>query len=175
LGLAKCYRALGRKRESQELLDKLCAANPESWEVWAERGRLALQQGKRELAEKCFRKAVAANPYENTSLYNLYLCLRQKGKAKRAEANQVHARYMRLTKDSTRLNILITQEVSKEPNNPAVTFEIARVLKRLGQEQAAENWLQKTIELRPDHRGARKALGAYYEKIGKKELAARFK
>jgi tetratricopeptide (TPR) repeat protein len=173
LGLAKCYRETGRKEEAQALVDQLIADGSDDWDVWAERGRLTLPN--RYKAEKYFRKAVDLHPYDPITLYNLVLCLRQQDKAKRAEADRLEAKYNQLLEDTKELNMLITQDMSKDPHNPQLVFKIATLLKRLGEEKAAEHWFQKTIELKPTHTGARKALADYYEKIGKKDLAARFR
>jgi tetratricopeptide (TPR) repeat protein len=158
LGLAQSYRGLGRNKEARALLEQLTADYSQNGEVWIERGKLAWQEGNREEAEKCYRKAFAIRPCDETTVYSLYLCLRQKGQAARAEANELHARYKQLRRDLKRLHHLITHQMSLGGNDPVVVFEVATLLQRLGDDKAAAYWFRKTLKLQPDHPGARKAL-----------------
>jgi tetratricopeptide (TPR) repeat protein len=173
LGLARCYRALGQSAEAKKTLDQLAARYPNAWEVWSERGRLALRDGNAKQAEKCLRQAEALHPYDSAVLYNLYLSLKQQGKAKRAEAEVVSTRYRKLVDDLKRFDELMLKRKAEKPNDPGVTFEIAMILMRIGEEKTGEQWLHKVLQLRPHHRGARRALAKYYEKIGNKERAAK--
>jgi tetratricopeptide (TPR) repeat protein len=173
-GLARCYRNLGRTTEATKLLHRLIDAHPNWWELWAERGQLALQKANRAEAEKCFRKAVGLYPHDPDTLYDLFLCLRQKGqRTQTEEERQIRARYLKIMDDRKRLNTLIAQEMPKQAANPAIAFEIATLFQRLGEEKPAMYWFQKTLQLRPLHLGARKALAAYHGKIGKTESANR--
>jgi tetratricopeptide (TPR) repeat protein len=175
LGLAQCYRALGQRDEAQEMLDRLVEQFPKSWQVWSERGRLAYQKRDMREAEECYRRSVDLHPYEHTTVYNLYLCLSQQGPAKRAEADKMAVRHKKLQEDGKRLNDLVVRGMSEHPNSTAITFEIAEILLRTGEEKGGVYWLHKTLQLNPHHSAARKALAAYYEKEGKHDLAAQFR
>jgi hypothetical protein len=87
----------------------------------------------------------------------------------------VHARHVQLLKDHARLHQLGTRELSAQPNNPAICFEIATLLTRVGEEKAAQQWFLRTLKLRPNHPGARKGLAIYFDKIGKRDLADKFR
>src|SRR5262249_3496345 len=57
LGLARCLRALGRTERAAELLGRLIAEDPRAAPALAERGLLALEQGKADEAESWLRRA----------------------------------------------------------------------------------------------------------------------
>jgi tetratricopeptide (TPR) repeat protein len=173
LGLAQAHRALGQKEEAAALLEQLAADYPTAWDVWSERGKLAFDNGHLNQAERCLRKADALHPNDATTLYKLYLCLRQQSRAKRREAEIISARYRRVLDDLKRLDELVIRGAADRPNDAGIHFEVATILLRLGEEKAGVHWLRKTLEIRPYHRGALQALAKYYQKTGKKDLATR--
>jgi Flp pilus assembly protein TadD len=175
LGLARCYLAEGQGDKAGEILEQLVQDYPESWEVWSERGKLAVQAKDWAKAEDYFRKAVAIHPYEPGSLFSLYYCLRRQGGPKRREAEKWHARYNKLTRDAKRLGELILKITNDHVNDPAVLFEAGNLYMEMGQEEAGVYWLHRVLQVQRQHRGARKVLAAYYEKIGRSDLATQYK
>jgi tetratricopeptide (TPR) repeat protein len=169
LGLAQCYRALGRGKEAEEILAALAHEDPESAVVWSERGKLALKGPDLARAERFLRKAARLSPYDYTTYYSLYLCLRQQGRSRRAEAARYHARYEKLRNDARRLDELVLRGLSEHPKDAATLYEVGRLLARLGQEKQGVYYYQQALRYQPNHQGARRALAAYQAKAGRRE------
>lgn len=176
LGLARCWRQMGRTDEARQLLDALIA---EGWDrrlagqrhagVLTERGRLALEAGDSERAAGWLRQAVTLDPHDREALYNLSRCLQQSGHD--AEAREYQARYDRADADLKSLGRL-TKEVLRQPHDPALRCQVGMIFLRNGEEQEGVRWLRLALREAPDYGPAHQALADYYQRTGKPELAA---
>jgi Flp pilus assembly protein TadD len=175
LGLARCWRQMGRTGEARQLLDALVAElegptpAPGAAGVFTERGRLALEVGELEQAAHWLRRAVALAPTDREALYNFVQCLQQSGQD--AEAREYQARFQRADADLKRLGQL-TKAVLRQPHDPALRCEVAALFLRNGQEQEGVRWLHLALSEAPDYGPAHQALADYYQQAGKLELAA---
>ena len=170
LGLARCWRQMGRMEEAQQLLDALLAEYPPHAGVLTERGRLALESGDTKRAADWLRQAVTLAPNDREALYNLSRCLQQSGRD--AEAREYEARFDRADVDLKRLGQL-TKDVLRQPHDPALRCQVGMIFLRNGQEQEGIRWLHLALREAPDYGPAHQALADFYQRTGKPELAAR--
>ncbi len=170
LGLARCWRKMGRTDEARRLLDELTARHPEEAPLLLERGRLALEQGRREEAEGWLRRAVNRAPYDYQANYAFSMCLNQGGDS--SEAREWRARLQRVEADTVRLNTL-TDRLQKRPFDPDLRCAIGRTWMRNGKEREGVLWLHSALRADPRHRPTHRALADYYEQKQQPAQAAR--
>lgn len=91
---ARCQRALGDAEQADAILVQLLAHQPEHYEGLVERGQLALEQRRNEVAESCLRAAVAQRPQGREALQALARCLQLVGKSE--EAREVRERVAKI-------------------------------------------------------------------------------
>lgn len=169
LGLARCWRQMGRTDEARQLLDALVAEHPRHAGILTERGRLALEAGDMEAAARWLRQAVTLAPSDREALYNLSRCLQQSGHE--AEARKYQARYERADADLKRLGQL-TKEVLRRPHDPALRCQIGTIFLANGEEPEGVRWLHLVLREAPHYGPAHQALADYYQRTGKPDLAA---
>ena len=85
LRLAACYRELGESERAAGVLDELLRLRAEDVLVLLERGRLALDDGKLQDAERWLRESERRAPGHREVLLSLSRCLQQAGRADEAE------------------------------------------------------------------------------------------
>jgi tetratricopeptide (TPR) repeat protein len=162
VGLAECRRALGEREESERLVDEVLAEHADYEPALALRGRLALESGQNAEAEVWLRQAVSRTPSDHEARYNLILCLFNNDKP--AEAKQ-HEQELRLWEEGVkRFNEIVSQEMPKKPNDPALHCELGELLLRSGHQEEGLRWLHSALRQDPQYAPARKALADYYEK-----------
>lgn len=163
LGLARCRHVLNQPDEARRLLDALLAQQPRSGQALGERGRLAFQFESAPEAEKWYRQAVAAMPFEKELNYGLYQCLERVGK--HGEAEEVLARLKRIEEDMNRIR-QVTRAIANEPHDPVLRCEAGKILLRNGHESDGVRWLESALEEDPNHPEAHQILADYYERTG---------
>jgi predicted Zn-dependent protease len=161
---------MNQSEEARRLLDAALAGQPRSWAAMSERGRLALETGSVEEAEKWFRQAVAAKPYEKDATYGLYQCLVRLGKG--PEAEQVLARFKRIDADLNRMADL-AQAIAYDGHNADLRCEAGTTMLRNGLEAEGVEWLESALREDPGHVPSHRALAEYYERTGALDRAAR--
>jgi len=135
-----------------------------------ERGRLALDEGEPAQAESWLRQAVARAPYDRQANYNLYQCLRQRGRAN--EANQCRAALERIDADLKRIDTVL-RAVLKAPSDASLRSEAGVIFLRNGEPQKGLRWLALALQEDPGYLPAHQALAEYYDHAGQPDLAAR--
>jgi tetratricopeptide (TPR) repeat protein len=158
LGLARCREEQGKTAEAVELLDRLLALQPEQAGALAERGKIALDTGSPEDAEKWLRHAARVAPFERDTLYNLYRCLTQE--RHRGEAEGCLARIKRIDEDRKRLDEL-KAAVLANPHDASLRCEMGVILLRNGQDREGVRWLESALHEDPGYGPARQALDGY--------------
>jgi tetratricopeptide (TPR) repeat protein len=171
LCLARCGRALGRVEEARSLLDRLASVDPRNVPALTERGKLALEAGEFDRAERWLRQAVALAPFEYNTNYALYQCLQQQGRQE--EAKRYQERVKQVQTDLERLRQITEKIVTAAPHDPALACEAGVILLRTGQEDEGLRWLTAALQLDPRHPATHQALASYYERVGRADLAAR--
>jgi predicted Zn-dependent protease len=170
LGLAQGEAQLGKSAEAAKLLEGLLAQHPKSVPALTERGKLALQTDQAAEAETCLRQAVAGDPFDRAATYALFMALTRNGKED--EAKQQRVRLERIERDLKRLDEL-TAKMDVTPHDPALDYQIGKVLLRNGREKDGVRWLGYALLEDPHHRPSHRALAEYYERTGDKDAAER--
>ena len=172
LGAARCHRLLGHTEEAGRLLDALAARQPKNAAVWRERGSVAMDQDRFDSAEQSFRRALAADPFDDVTCNKLAACLRRLDRPD--EADDLLRRGKRIEDDSSQMQFL-TEEVGRRPADPAPRCEAGVICIRNGQEQEGLRWLLGALQCDPNHRPTRDALADYYERHGDAKAAADYR
>jgi tetratricopeptide (TPR) repeat protein len=154
-GLACCRAEQGDTSAAQELLDRLLSSQPAHVGALTERGKIALDTGNPQDAERWLRKAAEAAPFEHETLYTLYRCLTANGHAK--EAEEYRARARRIEEDRKRLDEL-RAGVLTAPHDASLRCEMGLILLRNGQDKEGVRWLESALREDPGHEAARQAL-----------------
>lgn len=167
--LARCYFFERRHDEAWSLLERALAEHPDNGLCIRTRGQFALMDNQPAQAEQWLRRAVAAMPEDHQSHWLLFESLRLQGKTKAAEEQKQKAEAI---KDrSARLTELRSRTLAEFPLDPAVHYEMGKLLIDTGRAENGERWFLTALELDPEHRLSHAALAAYYESRGDKEKA----
>jgi tetratricopeptide (TPR) repeat protein len=169
LGLAQCLRDLGRRDQSEDLLDSLLADEPDNPKALLLRGRLALDADRPEPAERWLRRAVALLPGNQEAHHVLADCLRHLGKKEEAAS---HARKAQEIGADLKRLVKLIQEALRSPADPEPRLEAGRICLRSGQDQQGLRWLYGALQINPAHRATHATLADYYDRVGRPELAA---
>jgi tetratricopeptide (TPR) repeat protein len=162
--LARCLDLLARPDDAAQVLDGVLARHPNLPTALLDRGRLAVRAGDLERAEAWLQEACARDPANHEAHYQLFLCLKQRGKT--AEVAEVRERMNRIEKDSNRLREISTTDLPQRPTDPALHAEMGEILLRLGLADQAERWLHTALKRDPGNRTAHLALAAHYQALG---------
>ncbi len=161
LGLAaSCYN-LHDVDQARRLLDEMLQQHPNHPTAMLERGRLALHAGQLDEAEKWLRQAAAAAPRYSTDAQRL-LCRCLELANKTAEAGYARKELDRLI-----------QQLSRQPQDVALRYELATKLMQLGRERESVAALFLVLQQDPKHGAAQEALIDYFERSGQTSRAAR--
>lgn len=169
LGLAQCRKGLGAPDDARRLLDDLLTEHADYVPGLIERGKLALDEGEHEKAERFFQSAVQQAPYDARAIYHLYLCLQRRGK--KEEARVLASKREQIEKDMRRMDEL-SREVALKPHEAALRCEAGTILLRNGLKEDGRRWLLSALRENPYHVPTHTALGEYYEQEGNHSLAA---
>jgi tetratricopeptide (TPR) repeat protein len=171
--LAICRQNMGQSRDARALLDAVLTQRPDHGLALLTRGEMDQMNGQLSQAEKWLRQAARALPYDYKAHWALRECLRQQGKTEQAEAEEAYANQL---KDRwSRLEEITTQQMSQRPNDPALHWELGKLLLELGIPDTGKNWLLSALRLDEHYVPALTALADYYEKQGDAALAAEYR
>lgn len=169
LGWAQCRKALGAPDEARQVIDGLLAEHPDYIPALIERGKLALDEGQMDEAERLFRAAVQRAPHDALANYNLYLCLQ--GRGKKEEARALAVQRAQIEKDMNRMDEL-GRAVALKPHDASLRYEAGTILLRNGLKDDGLRWLGSALREDPYHTPTHTALAEVYEKEGNHPLAA---
>ena len=144
--LAECLWSVGRKSDSQRLLERIQAIDPDNTEVlWLE-ARFALEEGQTANAISALLKIVANDPFHDVALMELAASHRRLGNS--AEADRYLARRKSARELFEKMVNLNTRAI-REPLNADVREELADVCENLGKPDLATVWRDAAKALRP--------------------------
>jgi tetratricopeptide (TPR) repeat protein len=169
--LAKCQHLMGKEDEATSLLDDVIAHQPDFTPALAARGKMALEAGDYERAEPLLRRAHEHSRGDVSLLDQLRKCLDQSGKAD--EAREVQAELAQVKADVERLDLLVTQDIQKNPNNIDAQYEAGTILLRIGNYDEGVRRLEVVTRLAPRHVKAHEALADFYRRVGESLKAAK--
>jgi tetratricopeptide (TPR) repeat protein len=162
VGLAECYYGLGKQEEAEGIVESVLAANPDFVPALSLRGRLALKSGQSVEAENWLQEAVRLNPNDFRARFALVQALHHNGKENDAQEQQNQVK--QLEKDLIRFNEIVTNDLVKQPRDPALHCELGQLLLRSGQHEKGLQYLQSALRLDPQCAPARQALAELKEK-----------
>lgn len=170
--LARCYNLLGRPDDARRLIDAALAQHPDHAPCLRTRGQLALTARPADpaAAEADLRRAVALAPTDYQTQNLLFQALQQQGKVGEAKEQLKAAEAVR--DRAERIGELSSRKLAEYPLDPALHYEMGKLLLDGGRADAAVEWLQNALKLDPTHRPSHAALAAYHEDRGDREKAA---
>ena len=154
LGAAKALGKVGQWEEADEMVFGLLKIQPENVEAYTVLGDLALDREDYPAAERWFRKALEIDPDSALAASGLGNCLNRAGRLE--EARDLLAAYHR-----------------KDPTSHAITYNLAVVSERLGDQRAALALNEQAIKLDPEHSMTWNNLGSILSKMGRQQDAIR--
>jgi predicted Zn-dependent protease len=170
LALARCRIQQGDFAEARSLLDELLADSPDDSGALLERGKLALQDGNPEGAERRLRRAAELTPQDRVALKSLVEALSAQGKTGQAE--EVATRLKHVEAEQRRLEEVF-KRMGEAPTEPHLWYEAGVICLRNGQLHEAERWLRGALQLDPAYAPAHESLAELYQRVGQPDLAAR--
>lgn len=168
--LARCRDFLGQPTEAEQLLDQVLAQAPHDAAALADRGRLALRRGQLADAQTWLRHALVHEPGNYEARYQLAQCLLQQGETDKAQQQEQHLK--QLEADQKRFHLIVTQELSQRPHDPALRHELALIFLRSGEVEEGLRWLHEALHEDPTSLPLHRTLAEYYQLTGDAELAA---
>lgn len=169
--LARCYALLGRGEDARALLGPVLAAHPDDGPALRTLGQVELVARRAGAAEAPLRRAAALLPNDYHAHQLFFQALQQQGKTDEARAQLKLAEAVR--ERSERIGELTSRRLAESPLDPALHFELGKLLLESGSPDVAEQWLLTAIRLDPTHRGAHGALAGLYAARGEAPRADR--
>jgi predicted Zn-dependent protease len=167
--LARCYAMLGRGQDADRLIDAALETHPNDGPCLRTRGQLFLIERRPAEGEAALRRAVAQMPADYQAQQLLFQSLQQQGKVEEAKAQLKVAEQVR--NQAEHLGELSSRKLAEFPLDPALHYEMGKLLIETGRGEIGERWLITALELDSDYRPAHAELAAYYERIGDKVRA----
>jgi len=167
--LGRCRRQQGDLPGARALLDEVLAASADDADALKERGRVALDEGDAERAERLLRRAVELVPQDRVALYHLSKALTQLGNVR--EADEYAARLAKVEAEMKLLEDLY-KKMSTVPADPKLRCEAGMICLRNGQDREALRWLSGAVQLDPTYAPAHEGLAEYYDRADQPALAA---
>lgn len=168
LGLAQCRIELGSPGEALAPIERVMRREPTAQLALKLRGRVAMESGDLEGAERWLRQAVQGDPSDAEALHLFVLSLR--GLHRNAEADEFGGRLEKLREDLRRLTELM-KRIGPHMTEITPCHEAGVIALRIGRTQQGLNLLTEALRLKGDHRPTHAALAAHFRGAGKPETA----
>jgi len=155
LGMAQCYKALGRSAEARQALTALVEEHPDAETALYDLAQLELEAGHYAPARKLLEQAREHDPKNPAVLLSLASVLRRAGETETADAlleraNQIVAARGRIDQ--------LVEKVALQTDDVAVRFDIGMLQLEFGSRSEGLLWLQSILQFQPDHEPARLAI-----------------
>jgi tetratricopeptide (TPR) repeat protein len=160
---AECLFAQGEVDRARELLDRLLAGGANAFEARRLLGDIEIAQGRLKEALPHLQAALVQRPYDTTTHNALGKVLRALGRADEAKP---HFDYVTEAEQSLNRMEKQLRLAVERPGDAGLRYEIASTLLKYGSPDDGAKWLRSVLQLEPNHRGAHRALVAYYEARG---------
>jgi tetratricopeptide (TPR) repeat protein len=165
VGLGEAYWALGEPEKARPIFDALVAKDAKNSRALAGLGAIALAAGRSKEGEDLLRKAIAADPGNIEAHYQLYLCMvQQPGREEEAAAQQ--KTHKRVEADRKRLTELASKEITRNPNDPNLLYELGSIYLRYGKPEVGLRWLYSALKLDPTHQPTHQLLYEHFKRTG---------
>jgi predicted Zn-dependent protease len=114
-------------------------------------------------AEDWLRRAAAELPYDYLTQWKLYQCLQQQGKEDDAKAQLARSEDLKARRE--RLGEIQSRKMTEHPHDPALHYELGKLLLSLGNEDLGERWLRSALHESNDQYGPAHAALADYDEV----------
>jgi tetratricopeptide (TPR) repeat protein len=171
--LGRCYSRLGRTKQARQMLEAVLARQADYGPALLTMGQIELLAGQPAEAEAWLHRAVKVLPNDYSINWSLAECLQQQGKG--AEAKAQMARAQEIKNRTERLGEISTRLLSMRPHDPALHYELGKLLLDQGQTERGLSWLRSAVNKDPGYQPANQALADYYQAQGDAENAAYFR
>lgn len=142
----------------------MLAAHPDDGPALRTLGQVELVTGRAGAAEAPLRRAAALLPNDYHAQQLFFQALQQQGKTDAARAQLKGAEAVR--ERAERVGELTSRRLAENPLDPALHFEMGKLLLESGTPDVAEQWLLTALRLDPGHRAAHAALAGLYAARG---------
>jgi len=122
-------------------------------------------------AEHWLRHALEIDPTDLESRFNLVSCLDHAGRRQEAEIER--ERHQRDSAMLNRVSKILQTDAERPSRDPDALYEVGSVFLKVGNTRVGLWWLQRALQLNPNHQATNKTLAEYYESKGEKDLAAK--
>jgi tetratricopeptide (TPR) repeat protein len=164
VGLSACRIVQLRRDEARKLLQEVLATHPNHFTAILLLGNLEREDGRYSEAEQLLRRALEVKPLDPTARYSLHLTLlAQPDRQKEAEAERV--RWEQDRELTARVTQLLRGQLMERPNDPNLAAEAGEILLKQGEYQLGLFWLNKALQIDPQHFRSHEALAAYFEQM----------
>jgi tetratricopeptide (TPR) repeat protein len=161
--MAQCHILLKHNPEAAALLDEALAADPNQVEALTLRGKVAIEDGRLEDAEKLFRKAVERDPGRYDARYQLVTCLSSLGRDAESKAEQ--QRLDQLEADMKEIHEIVTRRMQASPFDPEPRYRAGMIALRAGVLKEGLRWMESALEVDPNYVEAHNVLARYYQDV----------
>ena len=174
VGKARCLKALGRTDEASVLLRDALEARSEVWarsykavgenphkaEAATELGKIELEAGNLQEAEKWLQLAVRENPRDLLARYAFANVLQRLNRT--GEADREFER-VRVAREALEHAGVLHDRIDRKPDDVESRFNLGRILLEYDLEQKGLYWLQSVLVYDPDHQPTHALLAHYFE------------
>jgi tetratricopeptide (TPR) repeat protein len=167
--LAECREVQSRTEDAIVLLDRVLAEHPDDPKALYLRGRITMTRDAAS-ALPFLRRAVELDRSDPDIRYALLGCLQQVGTP--AQVSEAEKQWRQCADDLRRAGELAAA-ISAAPHDPELRREMGELFLRNGRDADGVRWLESALRERPDHALTHRALAAYYERVGRTDLARR--
>jgi tetratricopeptide (TPR) repeat protein len=169
--LARAWHDLGRLDDARQLLDDILARQPDYAFALTARGRIALQQGQPDVAERFLRKSEEIDRSDYQTVFLLHQALERQQKME--EAKTVEKRLKQLDADIRRVHDLIAIDLQRQPDDPELHVKIGTLYLRAGETHEGLRHLNEALKADPLYPRAHQELAKYFESVGDVQRAQR--
>ena len=170
LAYAQALYCIGERERAEQCLDGILAANPDSVQALAWRGRLALDHDEPAKAESLLQKAAAIDPSNYEAHLQLYQLYRQTKRD--PEAAKIKEKVEQIERDIRRMHQIHTEEYATRSKDPLLYAEVGSILLRANDRQRAFRWFTDGLRIDPENRELHAKMAEYYRIVGDEKLAA---
>ena len=162
--IAQCKDQMGQQDEAEAILDKTLIDFPDFPPALTERAKIHMRSGQRGEAEKLLRRATELDRGDYTAHHMLFQCLWQGERD--AEATELQKNLRQIEDDSSRMRILVSVDLVKNPRDPSLHHEAGMIAYRAGNYREMLRWFDAALRIEPKHAPTHRAMAEFLQRAG---------
>jgi len=155
---------MGQQYEAEAILDKTLIDFPDFPPALTERAKIHMRSGQRGEAEKLLRRATELDRGDYTAHHMLFQCLWQGERD--AEATELQKNLRQIEDDSSRMRILVSVDLVKNPRDPSLHHEAGMIAYRAGNYREMLRWFDAALRIEPKHAPTHRAMAEFLQRAG---------